>query len=212
MLKNYIKVAIRNILKHRSFSFINIFGLAVAMAVCMAIITLVADQMMNDRHNPNKDRIYRINTIPFYDGRLDHRGNETATSPLPLRDELLADYTGIEKAARLVRGFGNLWLEFEPGYDINIPVSGYFADPEVLDVFNHELLYGDPKTALTEPYSVVLTKEAAEKLFELENPLGELLKVGDIGTYKVTGVIKRTEDKSHIVSEAFACFTTIGSL
>jgi len=212
MLRNYITVAVRNILKHRAFSFINIFGLAVAMTICMAIMMLVADQMMNDRHNPYKSRIYRVNTIPFFEGKTELRGNETATTTLPVRDELLNSYTGVEKAVRLVRGFGNNWMELEPGYDINIPVSGYFADPEVLELFNHELLYGDPKTALIEPYSVVLTKKAAEKLFDRENPLGELLKVGDIGTYKVTGILKETSNKSHIVSEAFASISTINTL
>jgi putative ABC transport system permease protein len=212
MLRNYIKVAVRNILKHRAFSFINIFGLAVAMTICMAIMMLVADQMMNDRHNPNRNRIYRVNTIPFFEGKTELRGNETATTTLPVRDELLNSYTGVEKAVRLVRGFGNNWMELEPGYDINIPVSGYFADPEVLEVFHHELVYGDPNTALTEPYSVVLTKRAAEKLFDIENPVGEILKVGDKGTYKVTGVLKETSNKSHIVSEAFASISTLNSL
>lgn len=212
MLRNYIKVAIRNILKHRMFSFINIFGLATGMSVCMLIIMLVADQMMKDRYNPNKDRIYRVNSLPYYDGNKDKRGNETATTSLPLRDELLNNYTGVEKAVRLVRGFGNNWIEIEPGNDINIPVSGYFADPEVFDMFGLELQYGDKATALTEPFSVVLTKKAAEKLFPEDNPVGKSLKVGESGTYKVTGVIKDTEKESHIVVEAFASMATVKSL
>jgi putative ABC transport system permease protein len=212
MLKNYIKVAIRNILKHRVFSFINIFGLAVAMSICMGIIMLVADQMMNDRHNPLRDRVYRINSVPYFEGRKELQGNETATTTLPIRDELLNNYTGVEKAVRLVRGFGNNWLELEPGHDVNIPVSGFFADSEVLTLFNHELLYGNPETALVEPYSVVLTKKAAEKLFKVENPVGESIKVGKLGTYKVTGVIKESENKSHIVAEAYASMASVKSL
>lgn len=212
MLKNYILIALRNIRKHRTFSFINIFGLAVAMAICMGIIMLVADQMMVDRHNPLSERIYRINTIPYWEDMKGAPGNEFSTTTLPIRNELLSNYTGVEKAVRLMRGFGNNWLELEPNHDINIPVSGYFADPEVLEVFNHELLYGDPATALVEPYSVVLTKRAAEKLFKIENPLGESLKVGELGTYKVTGVIKDTENRSHIISEAFASMSTVKSL
>ncbi len=211
MLKNYINIAIRNIFKHRVFSFINIFGLAVAMSICMGIIMLVADQMMVDRHNANSDRIYRINTIPYWKGGSEQL-DESASTTLPIRDELLNNYTGVEKAVRLMRGFGNGWMELEPGNDINIPVSGYFADAEVLDFFNHELLYGDAATALIEPYSVVLTKKAAEKLFKVENPVGELLKVGELGTYKVTGVIKETENRSHIVVEAYASITTVKSL
>ena len=212
MLKNYILVALRTIRKHRVFSFINIFGLAVAMSICMAIIMLVADQMMVDRHNPNSSRIYRITSIPFDRERNGIPGNEFSTTSLPVRDELLNNYTGVEKAVRLVRGFGNNWMELEPNHDVNIPVSGFFADPEVLEVFNHELLYGNPATALIEPYTVVLTEKTARKLFKVENPVGESIKVGKLGTYKVTGVIKETENRSHIVGDAFASMATVKSL
>lgn len=212
MIRNYITVALRNILKHKTFSFINIFGLAMAMSICMGIIMLVADQMMVDRHNTLSDRIYRINTIPYFHEGTRVKGNETATTTLPIRDELLSNYTGVDKAVRLVRGFGNNWLELEPNHDINIPVSGYFADPEVLDLFQYELEYGDPKTALVEPYSVVLTKEAAEKLFKIENPVGESIKVGKLGLYKVTGVIKKTDKRSHIIADAYASIASVRSL
>lgn len=212
MFRNYLKVALRNIVKHRTFSFINIFGLAVAMCVCMAIMMMVADQMMVDRDNPKADRIYRINTVPYWKDNNGQPGSETASTTLPLRDELLTKYTGVEKAVRFMRGFGNMWLELEPNYDVNIPVSGYFADAEALEMFDYQLQYGDMKTALVEPYSVVLTKQAAEKLFEKENPVGETLKVGNLGVYTVTGVIKKTDKRSHIVVEAFASMSTVPSL
>lgn len=212
MLTNYIKVALRNIIKHRTFSFINIFGLAVAMCVCMAIMMMVADQMMVDRHNPNADRIYRVNTVPYWKDNNGQPGNATASTTMPLRDELLNKYTGVERAVRFLRGFGNTWIEVEPNFDVNVPVSGYFADAEVLDMFNHELLYGDPKTALVEPYSVVLTRQAADKLFEKENPVGEILKVGKLGIFKVTGVIRGNGNRSHIIAEAYASMSTVKSL
>jgi putative ABC transport system permease protein len=212
MIKNYIKVAIRNILKHRVFSFINIFGLAVAMSICMAIMMLVADQMMYDRYNPDRDRIYRITTRTVdKDNRLEV-GNPYATATLPVRDELLNNYAGVEKAVRIMRGFGNGWMELEPGYDVNIPVSGYFADAEILELFHYELEYGNPKTALHDPYSVVLTKKTAEKLFKQENPVGETFKVGDLGIYTVTGVIKDNGHKSHIAVDAFASLSTVTNL
>jgi putative ABC transport system permease protein len=212
MIKNYIRVAIRNIRKHRIFSVINIFGLAMAMAICMGIIMLVADQMMMDRHNKNSGRIYRINTVPYWKDYNNARGNESASTTLPLRDELLTNYAGVEQAVRLVRGFGNHWVEVEPTHDINVPVSGFFADPEVLSFFQLELKYGNPATALSNPFSVVLTERAARKLFDIENPVGETLKVGKLGTYKVTGVIRETEDRSHIIAEAYASISTVRSL
>jgi len=208
MFRNYLKTAWRNLVRHRFFSFINVFGLAVAMTLSIIIIMLVADQMTYDRYNTKRDRIYRINSIPI--GSHGETMTETATTSLPLKDELMDKYTGIEKSARIVRGFGNMWIEIEQ--NVNIPISGYFADPEVLDIFEYELEYGNPKTALVEPYSVVLTHKAAKKLFRQENPVGESFKVGEDGPYKVTGILKDTDHKSHIVFDALASLSTVKSL
>jgi len=154
MLRNYFKTTLRSLLRHRFFSFINIFGLAIAMSICMGIIMLVADQLMYDRYNTNRDRIFRLNSIPISEKGVEY--NETATTALPIQKELLEKYTGVEKAVRVIRGFGNHWMEIEQ--NLNIPVAGYFVDPEFLDLFQLELEHGDRKTALNEPYSVVLTK------------------------------------------------------
>lgn len=177
----------------------------------MAIIMLVADQMTYDRHNENSHRIYRVNTY-----RVDNNGKATrnianATSPMPLRTELVERYTGVEKVVRIKRGFGNNWLELE-NQNVNIPLKGFFADPEALDFFAHDFLYGDAATALNAPYSVVLTKKAAAKLFSEENPVGQTIKVGDTGTYTVTGILKENKNKSHLVFEALASMSTINSL
>ncbi len=211
MLKNYFKTALRNLQRHKFFSIINIFGLAVAMSICMAIMMLVADQMMYDQHNTKRDRIYRVLSRQVNDNGQALGGIDNATSPMPLRDELLENYTGIEKVVRFKRGFGNSWLEFEDK-DVNIPLSGFFADPEALDVFEYELEYGDPATALVKPFSVVLTKQAARKLFKVENPLGLTVTVGADRVYTVTGVLKETSQKSHIVFEALASMSTVRSL
>jgi len=211
MIRNYILVAIRNLTRNKFFSAINIIGLSVSMSICMGIIMLVADQMLYDRYNTNRDRIYRINTY-----RVDPRGNDisgvdNSTSPMPLGHELTENYTGIEKAVRLKRGFGNNWLELE-NQNVNIPVKGFFADADVLTFFQYELEFGDAGTALVKPYSVVLTRQAANKLFKENNPIGMTFAVGDLGTYTVTGVLKETERKSHIVFEALASMNTIKSL
>jgi len=208
MLKNYFKTALRSLLRHKFFSAINVFGLAIAMTICMAIIMLIADQMMYDRYNSRRDRIFRVNTIPM--GEDGSMRNETATTTLPLHEELSENFTGVEKSVRILRGFGNMWLEIEQ--NVNIPVAGFFVDPEVLDVFEYELEYGDKATALNEPYSVVITKKTAKKLFKQENPLGETFKVGEQGLYKVTGVLKETTNKSHIVFDALASISTIKTL
>lgn len=211
MIRNYIVVAIRNLIRYKFFSAINIFGLAISIAISMAVIMLVADQMMYDRFNTKKDRIYRVTSRQVTNSGEDRGGGVTSTSPMPLREELLENYTGIEKVARLKRGFGNHWMEVE-GQNVNVPLGGYFADPEVLSIFEYELEHGDANTALVNPYSVVITKKAAKKLFKEDNPVGLTIKVGNLGTYTVTGVLKETEQKSHIAFEGLASMSTVKSL
>ena len=209
MIRNYFKVAIRNLTRHKFFSFINIFGLSISMSVCLGIIMLVADQLSYDRHNAKADKIFRVNTqYTFSDGTPS--GIDYATTPMPIGEALKKEYTGVEKAVRIRRGFGNDWIEF--GQDKNIPLAGFFADPEALDLFELTLEYGDAKSALVEPNSVVITKKAAKKLFKQENPVGEIIKVGDLGEYTVTGVIEEKNQKSHIVFEALASFSSVKSL
>ncbi len=203
MLKNYILTAIRSLKRHRFFSFINVFGLAMAMSICMAMIMLVADQVSYDRHNSDADRIYRVTTID-----VDDKGNTTdrqwnAAGCLPLASELMTNHTGVEDAVRLRRGFGNGWMQIE-NQDVNIPLAGFFADPHALEFFQYELQYGDVKTALKQPFTVVLTRKAADKIFDDENPVGKTLKIGEQGIYTVSGVLKETHNKSHIVFEGLA--------
>jgi putative ABC transport system permease protein len=211
MLTNYLKTALRNLMRNRFFSFINIFGLAVAMSICMVLIMLVADQMSYDRHNTNGARLYRVNTIGVDDKGVVIEQQENSSSPMTVGPELLEQYTGVEKAVRFRRGFGNGWLELE-NQNVNIPLAGFFADAAALEVFQYELEFGDAATALVEPYSVVLTRQAANKLFKEHNPTGLTLKVDDLGNYTVTGVLKETSNKSHIVFEGLASMSTVKSL
>ena len=204
MFLNYLKVGLRSLLKNKTFSFINILGLATSMSVCIIIIMLVADQMSYDSHNSKRENIYRINTERH---NTDDFVNLFATSPLPLAEKLTQEYASVKKATRIRKGFGNSWIGI--GDDVNIPIGGFFVDNNFLDMFEYQLEYGNPETALTAPNSVVLTKQAAEKLYELENPVGEIIKVGELGEYTVTGVMKATSAKSHIKFEALASISTL---
>jgi putative ABC transport system permease protein len=209
MIRNYLITAIRSLLRQRFFSAVNILGLAVALSIGMAIIMLVADQMSYDRYNSKSERIFQITTIGATS--QDGPGEPSSASTMKLRQELLDKYTGIEKVVRLKRGFGNSWVEFE-NQDVNIPLSGFFADQEVFDFFEYEFQYGNPATALRDPYTVVLTRKAANKLFKEENPVGQTIRVGDLGLYTVTGVLKDTNKKSHIVFESLASMASLKSV
>ena len=212
MLKNYLTTAVRSLRRHKFFSAINIFGLAVAMSICMALIMLVADQMSYDRYNTNAGRIYRITTLDVdHTGQVMWGNQVNSASAMPVGPELVQNYTGVEEATRFRRGFGNGWLEFE-NKNVNIPLSGFFADANVLEFFEYELQYGDPATALKDPFTVVLTRKAANKLFKDENPVGQTLKVGEQGIYTVTGVLKETDRKSHVVFEGLASMASVRSL
>ncbi len=211
MFRNYIKTTVRSLMRHKFFSAINVFGLAIGMSVCMTVIMLVADQLTYDRHNSKRNQIYRVTTHGVDQNGVINDNQPNAASPMTLRGELLENYTGITQVVRLMRGFGNGWLEFE-NQNVNIPLAGFFADAEALTFFEYELQYGDAATALKEPYSVVLTRAAANKLFKDENPLGQTIKVGDIGIYTVTGVLKETKNKSHIVFEALASISSVNNL
>lgn len=207
MFYNYFKISLRNIRKHKLFSFINIFGLSFSLSICLIIIMLLADQFSYDRFNTEADRIYRINHTR---SDMDAIIEGMATSPMPLGKELTTKYTGVTDYTRLTRGFGNGWVKLMQ--DVNIPLSGFFADPSFFEMFQYEFEYGSPQTALIEPYSVVLSKETAEKLFNKENPVGETIAVGELGSYKVTGVLKRVRGKSHIKFDGLASMSTLESL
>jgi putative ABC transport system permease protein len=212
MLYNYLKTAVRSLLRHRFFSAINVFGLAVAMSICMAMIMLVADQLSYDRYNTNAHRLYRITTLEVDEkGQVIIENQINSASCMPVGPELVQKHAGFEKTVRFRRGFGNGWLAFE-GQNVNIPLSGFFADAEALEFFQYELQYGDAATALKEPFTVVLTRQAADKLFKEENPLGQTIKVGDLGLYTVTGVLRETNKKSHIVFEGLASMASAKSL
>ena len=212
MFRNYLTTALRTIKRHKFFSAINILGLSVAMSICMVMIMLIADQMSYDRYNTNADRIYRVTTRNVdSQGNVNWENRVNSASCLPLGLTLKESHTGIEDAVRLLRGFGNGWLELE-GQNVNLPLSGFFADANTLEFFQYELEYGDPATALKEPFTVVLTRKAADKLFKEENPLGKVLQVGDMGLYTVTGILKDTEKKSHIVFEGLASMSSVASL
>jgi len=129
MFKNYLKVAIRNILKYKMFSFINIFGLAVAMTVCMLIILMLADQKSYDLFHEKKDKIYRILSLK------DDVPIPIATTPFPLASTLKTDYPIIEEVTQLVFGIGG-----DGSYnEKTLEMRGFFAEPSFFKMFSYEL-------------------------------------------------------------------------
>jgi len=204
MFFNYLKTGIRNLLRYKVFSFINVFGLAAAMSVGMLIILMLADEKSHDQFNVKKDRTYRILCE-----RPDFR-HPYATSPFPLAAVLGKDYPLAETTTHLVMAVGG-----DARYgEQTVTMAGYFADTAFFKVFSYELERGDRNTAFTEPKSMVITHALARKLFHDEEPLGKVVAFADRGltvfggaaaskavpwgSFRITGVIADHPYRSHL--------------
>jgi putative ABC transport system permease protein len=155
-----------------------------------------------DAFHVHKNYIYRINT----EVKTGHYHEfELATSPAPLKHELI-QYEEVEFIARVWnRFFDNAISETK-----KLPVSGYFADPEFLKIFSFELTYGDDQNALDNPYSIVLTKEWAEKFFGDQNPIGKTINFNELGQFTVTGLFEPMHNKkSHMNFDLIASSKTL---
>ena len=177
------------------------------MSVCLFLIMLIADQKNNDRYNSNRDSIYRITHTRLNDGEFI---SDFATAPLPLAEKLISEYDDVDYVVRIRRGFGTDWIGIEQ--DVNIPIGGFFVDPKFIDLFQLEMLSGDPNTALIKPNSVVLKEKTAEKLYGNTDVIGKIITVGELGDYIVTGVLKDNNEQSHIKFEALASLSSLTQL
>ncbi len=185
MFKNNIKIAWRSLKKQPFFTFLNTFGLAIGMAGGLLISLYIYDELSFDKMFADADRIYRIDTDVKFGG-AEIAASETAA---PMAAALQRDFSQVEITLRL-RDRGSALLK-KSGTETNTKeLSVAFADSTFFDMFGIEMLVGDPKTALTEPNTLVLTKTAAEKHFGIQNALGQSLLLNNTDTYTVTGVIE----------------------
>lgn len=195
MLKNYMVTALRNVKKQFGYSLINIAGLAIGMACCILILLWVNDELSYDRFHENSDRIYRVTRQYFDDdGTL---SMHFAHNAFPLAALLKSDFSEIEEAVRFLDGFKTTVKSGEKTF---IEERLFFADAEVFDVFTLTVLEGQPRVALENPYTVVLTENMAEKYFPLGNVLGKSLTLDVYGQnidLKVEGVIEPLPHNSH---------------
>ncbi|GAB4027655.1 ABC transporter permease [Spirosoma gilvum] len=198
MLTNYIKIAWRTLQKQRGFSAINIFGLAVGLACCLLITLYVLDELSYDRYNEKADRIYRIHSDIKFGGN-DMR---FAVSPDPVGPTLKKDYPQVEQYVRLhQRG---TWLVKRAGETTNLREDNVtFADSTLFDVFTLPLIAGDPKRALAEPNTIVISESAAKRHFGNQNPIGQTLLLDNRLTFKVTGVMRDMPKNAHFHADLF---------
>lgn len=201
MFKNYIVIAFRNLFKFKTFSAINIFGLAFSMSVCLLIIALVKDQQSYDTFHKNADRIYRVTSEVEYPYGRSHQ----ATSPGPLAPALQSSSADIESTLRLRQYAGQVSVSSQ---DHSFGLTGLYAEPAFLKLFDFELVRGNANTALNAPYQIILTSKAAKRLFGDTDPLGNALQRGD-RTFTVTGVFKELPTNTHLKFESLVSFSTL---
>lgn len=203
MLKNYLKIALRSMGRQKLFSFVNIVGLSLAMAVCLLLITIVHSQFNFDRFHSSADRIYRIESFSNNGPRI---FSGYASSPLPFRNMLYDKYAYFDGYTTLRSDFRGEAQTTEKVLD----VKGMLADELFFEVFGFPLIEGNPETALKESFSVVLTTTTAEKFFgKRESYLGETLEFTGKGVFKVTGVIDLAGLKSHMSFDALGSMSTL---
>jgi putative ABC transport system permease protein len=193
MIRNYLKVAIRNLWKNKTFSFINIAGLAIGLCCFLLIALYVLDELSFDKYNANADRIYRINSDIRFGGADLHM---PVTSDM-MGQLLKKDYPQVEQYTRLYTFNGDKLIKKGNDY-INEQHVGH-ADSTFFDVFTLPAIEGDTRTALNEPNTVVITESMAKKYFSSTQALGKNLEVKDQKNplYKVTAVIKDIPENSH---------------
>ncbi|MCX6254632.1 MAG: ABC transporter permease [Bacteroidia bacterium] len=202
MIKNYFLSAFRNSLKHRSFSVINVFGLSISMAVCMLIILVVQDQLSYDNFHKNRDRIFRIQSK---DNLSKIALNKYASTTWPLAKELKDNYPFVEEIVALNNSFYGEGMSDEKRFKI----GGFFATPSFFKLFDFKLKNNLGTKPLDEPYSIVLTEELANKFFGDNDPIGKTIVFEKYGNLKVTGIVPKIEQKSHIQFEALISAATL---
>jgi putative ABC transport system permease protein len=193
MLKNHLTIALRNILKHKGYSFIRICGLAVGMAAFILVMLYVQHESDFDTFNENYERIYRVEQIKK---NKDSQTRVTKT-PLSLAQNLRDKYPEIVRTSRVLKVNGHLYYGKKHRY---LEEDGLMADPPVFEIFTFSFLEGDMETALKEPFSIVLTEELAKKYFGNKDPIGKFITFEKQYDCKVTGVIKNPPFQSHFKS------------
>lgn len=193
MLKNYLRISLRNIKIHRSYSFINIMGLAIGIACCMLIILWVKEEFNFDRFHENADNIY---IVPLTIHSADGRATTVKNSAGPLGEELKNNFPEIKNYVRFTLFPSEFLIHYEGEKfrEKNI----YMVDNSFFEIFSFPLIRGNPQTALSNPNAIVLTQRMAEKYFANENPLGKTIKLNNKYNFTVTGVLDEAPHNSSI--------------
>jgi putative ABC transport system permease protein len=202
MFRNYFITSVRSLAKSKGFSAINIIGLSVGLATFSLIAFYVYHELSFDRYHKNGDRIYRI----VENLRTENELLLQSTSSPPMGPHMLKDFPEVEKYVRLQ----NWDLLVERNGVSYYEMDSYIADSTIFDIFSFNLIKGDKRTALREPFSIVVTQTMAKKYFGNDDPVGQVLKVGR-DNYNVTGLMEDVPENSHFRFSNLLSFSTWSS-
>ena len=207
MLKNYLKVALRSLLKHRVYSFINILGLAVGIAASVLIALYIFDELSYDRFHVNADRTYRV--VADWSNKGDSRIHQLGT-PSILARTIRGMYPQVESLVQISGPLGDVVIEYKEAAFKETDV--FAAEPSFFKVFTFPLFKGDPETALRDPNSIVVTESLAARCFGEEDPLEKTVEIqagGRQSLYRVTGVARDVPRNSHFRFEMLVSLVTL---
>ncbi len=208
MLRNYLKITLRNLLKYKLYSIINIVGLAIGIACCALILLFVQDELGYDRFHEQGANIYRIAEKAISNGEL---AEEAASVPVPVALALRTDFPEVREVAR----FFSLNQQ-TPVVSYNekkfLEQRFFLADSNVFRMFNFAFLKGDARTALNEPGTLVITEAMATKYFGTDEALGKTLLLNNRLPFKVTGILRDLPTNSHIQFDFLASMTGIDAI
>lgn len=204
MLKNYIKIALRNLVKHKGYSFINISGLAIGIAICLLILIYVKHQLSYDTYHENADRIVRVN---FESGE-----KSFAVTPSIVAPALEQIAPEIEKWVRLYEPTRYSPAIISVGEKNFQEENFFYADSSFFDIFTFDFITGNPQTALSNPGNLVLTESIALKLFGATNVVGNTVKARIFNSeydFEITGVISDVPGNSHFSFDYLGSLSTM---
>jgi putative ABC transport system permease protein len=205
MIRNYLKIAIRNLVKHKFISFINLFGLTVGLTCCFLILVYILHELSYDKYNKNAENIYRVERT-FLNPETGNKSLELGSIAPPFAPLLVNDFKEIKTLTRLLSS-GNTSFKYEE--KIFNEQNVFFADENLFHVFNVNVVKGNPSKALNDPYSVMLTVEMAKKYFGNDDPLNKMIMLDNQLTCKVTGVYKAFPANAHLHPAVMISFNTL---
>ncbi|MDH5384649.1 MAG: ABC transporter permease, partial [Candidatus Aminicenantes bacterium] len=202
MIGNYLKIALRNVRKHKGYALVNIAGLAIGMACCILIGIYILTELSYDKFHEKAPQIYRMGI----DAKLGGNIIKLPITNAPVGPVLVDDYPEVLSAVRLRRR-DRIPVKYNDRlfYEDEI----LWADNSIFEIFTFPMIKGDPGTALDRAYTVVLTRSLAEKYFGDEEPIGKMLRLNNLDDYTVTGVVEEVPHNSHFTFNMLCSFETL---